>query len=94
MNEVAMSHAEWILATATDSDELDVAIQILTSDRGKGKGGNNLGSLISTRDPAVADLLDKINVRQANLVQKERQNEVYEKIKKLKKFMLMLWKVK
>ena len=83
MNEVAMSHAEWILATATDSDELDVAIQILTSDRGKGKGGNNLGSLISTRDPAVADLLDKINVRQANLVQKERQNEVYEKNKKV-----------
>jgi len=83
MNEVAMSHAEWILATATDSDQLDVAIQILTSDRGKGKGGNNLGSLISTRDPAVADLLDKINVRQANLVQKERQNEVYEKNKKV-----------
>ena len=83
MNEVAMSHAEWILATATDSDELDVAIQILTSDRGKGSGGNNLGSLISTRDPAVADLLDKINVRQANLVQKERQNEVYEKNKKI-----------
>ena len=83
MNEVAMSHAEWILSTATDSDQLDVAIQILTSDRGKGKGGNNLGSLISTRDPAVADLLDKINVRQANLVQKERQNEVYEKNKKV-----------
>ena len=83
MNEVAMSHAEWILATATDSDQLDVAIQILTSDRGKGKGGNNLGSLISTRDPAVADLLDKINVRQANLVQKERRDEVYEKNKKV-----------
>ena len=83
MNEVAMSHAEWILSTATDSEQLDVAIQILTSDRGKGKGGNNLGSLISTRDPAVADLLDKINVRQANLVQKERQNEVYEKNKKV-----------
>ena len=83
MNEVAMSHAEWILSTATDSDQLDVAIQILTSDRGKGSGGNNLGSLISTRDPAVADLLDKINVRQANLVQKERQNKVYEKNKKV-----------
>lgn len=81
MNEVAMSHAEWILNTATDSDQLDVAIQILTSDRGKGKGNNNLGSLISTRDPAVADLLDKINIRQANLVQKERQNEVYNKNK-------------
>ena len=81
MNEVAMSHAEWILANATDSDELDVAIQILTSDRGKGSGGNNLGSLISTRDPAVADLLDKINVRQANLVQKERRDEVYNKNK-------------
>ena len=81
MNEVAMSHAEWILANATDSDELDVAIQILTSDRGKGSGGNNLGSLISTRDPAVADLLDKINVRQANLVQKERRDDVYNKNK-------------
>jgi hypothetical protein len=83
MNEVAMSHVEWILANATDSDELDVAIQILTSDRGKGKGGNNLGSLISTRDPAVADLLDKINVRQANLVQKERRDEVYNNNKKV-----------
>ena len=83
MNEVAMSHAKWILSTATDSDQLDVAIQILTSDRGVGAGGNKLGSLISTRDPEVADLLDKINVRQANLVQKERRDEVYNKNKKV-----------
>jgi len=81
MNEVAMSHAEWILNTATDSEQLDIALQILTSERGKGAGGNNLGSLISTRDPKVADLLDKINIRQAALVQKERQNEAYNKNK-------------
>ena len=83
MNEVAMAHVEWILDNADFSDELEIAIQILSTDRGTGKGGNKLGSLISTRDPEVGALLDKLTVKQSNFVQKERRNELYEKNKKI-----------
>ncbi len=81
MNEVAMAHAEWILKMAEKSEDLAVAMEILTSDRGVGAGGNKLGSLISTRDPAVGDLYQKIELREAQLIAKERRDEIYNKDK-------------
>lgn len=81
MNEVAMAHAEWILDMAEKSEDLAVAMEILTSDRGVGAGGNKLGSLISTRDPAVGDLYQRLELREAQLIAKERRDEIYNKDK-------------
>ena len=81
MNEVAMAHAEWILDMAEKSEDIAVAMEILTSDRGVGAGGNKLGSLISTRDPAVGDLYQKLELREAQLIQKERRDAVHNKDK-------------
>ena len=81
MNEVAMAHAEWILKMAEKSEDLAVAMEILTSDRGVGAGGNKLGSLISTRDPAVGDLYQRLELREAQLIAKERRDEIYNKDK-------------
>lgn len=81
MNEVAMAHAEWILNMAEKSEDIAVAMEILTSDRGVGAGGNKLGSLISTRDPAVGDLYQKLELKEAQLIQKERSDAVHNKDK-------------
>ena len=81
MNEVAMAHAEWILDMAEKSEDIAVAMEILTSDRGVGAGGNKLGSLISTRDPAVGDLYQRLELREAQLIAKERRDEIYNKDK-------------
>ena len=36
--EVALGHVKWLIDTATGTDELDKALILLTTDRGKGKG--------------------------------------------------------
>jgi hypothetical protein len=85
MNEVAIAHAEWIYDTGKTAEDMALAIQILTQDRGIGKGKNKLGSLLSTRDPEVGLLFSKLEIKEARLVQIERRNEVYNKGKEIEK---------
>ena len=85
MNEVAIAHAEWIYNTGKTAEDMALAIQILTQDRGTGKGGNKLGSLLSTRDPEVGLLFSKLEIKEARLVQIERRNEVYNKNREIEK---------
>jgi len=81
MNEVAMAHVQWILDTTEKPEDIAVAMQILTTDRGIGTGGNKLGTLLSTRDPEVGALYQKLELKEAQLTQKIRRDEVYNKDK-------------
>lgn len=57
INDVAIAHVEQIISTAQTQEDVDRALAILQSNRGVGKGGNDLGSLTDTKDPRVATLL-------------------------------------
>lgn len=79
MNEVAIRHAEVILQTAKTPADIQVALEILTSDRGKGSGGNELGSLLSTNKTEVTELVAKLNDKSARLENQNRIDEEDEK---------------
>ena len=69
---LAIQVATNILNTATTMEELDKAIQILTTDRGKRKGdGGPLGSLVSTADETVMALYGKLLDAQDSLQSRE-----------------------
>ena len=70
--EVALGHAKFLLAKATTTQELDKALKILTSDRGIGKGGNKLGSLLNAHPTEVGETLNAITNKRARLENKER----------------------
>ena len=79
MNEVAIRHAEVIFQTAKTPEDIQVAIDILTADRGKGAGGNELGSLLSTNKKEVTELISKLNDKSARLENQNRIDEEDEK---------------
>jgi len=70
--EVALGHAKFLLASATTTEELDKAMKILTSDRGIGKGGNKLGSLLNAHPTEIGETLNAITNKRARLENKER----------------------
>jgi hypothetical protein len=70
--EVALGHAKFLLAKATTTAELDKAMKILTSDRGTGKGGNKLGSLLNAHPTEIGETLNAITNKRARLENKER----------------------
>ena len=88
--EVALGHAKFLLAKATTTEELDKAMKILTSDRGIGKGGNKLGSLLNAHPTEVGETLNAITNKRARLENKERTdiewNEKQEKKNIFKEF--------
>ncbi|MBT23825.1 MAG: hypothetical protein CMD62_06160 [Gammaproteobacteria bacterium] len=57
MNELVMQDVRGLILNATSLDDFDKAQAILLADRGIGKGGNKLGSLLSTNREDV----DKLN---------------------------------
>ena len=84
MNDVALRHANYIYTTATTDADLERAITILTSDRGVGSGGNNLGSLIDTKREDVAALVEQINQKKVRLKNQNRADLEYEEKTKTK----------
>ena len=70
--EVALGHAKFLLAKATTTEELDKAMKILTSDRGIGKGGNKLGSLLNAHPTEIGETLNAITNKRARLENKKR----------------------
>lgn len=61
-----------ILNTATTTEEIDKAIAVLTTDRGKRKGdGGALGSLVDTADPTVNALYGKLLAKKDSLQSQE-----------------------
>ena len=72
MNALVMQDVRGIILNATSEDDFDRAEAIMLADRGIGKGGNQLGSLTSTKREDV----DKLN----NDIEKARQSFVRNKI--------------
>tara|TARA_R100000734_G_C3316306_1_gene108760 strand:- start:372 stop:2354 length:1983 start_codon:yes stop_codon:yes gene_type:complete len=77
LNQVALDHAAWILSTATTVEEIEKAESILRADRGIGKGGNPLGSLLSTKNKEVATLMSNLNATKTALINQGRRDKQY-----------------
>ena len=89
--EVALGHAKFLLAKATTTDELDYALKILTSNRGTGKGGNELGSLLQSNPTEVGEILGKISNKRARLESKSRTDKEYQEKENLKNLFVEFW---
>ena len=90
--EVAIGHANFLLAKATTTDELDYALKILTSDRGTGKGKNKLRSLLESNPTEVGEILGKISQKRARIESKSRTDKEYEDKENLKNLFVEFWK--
>ena len=77
LNDLAMNHASWVLSNATTVEELDRAMSILTADRGTGKNGQALGSLMNTKSEAVATLIQNINNKKVTFKNQSRADVEY-----------------
>ena len=71
--EIALGHVLWLADTATTTEQLDKALILLTQDRGKGKGKNELGSLANTYSKQARELILKINNKRRVLENDSRQ---------------------
>lgn len=89
LNNIAYGHAVNIGNRATTANEIEYAIDILIVDRGKGKGGNNIGSLLNTEDPKVSQLYGELLRKKITLQEKGRAAE---KIKKEEDYNIILAK--
>ena len=89
--EVALGHAKFLLAKATTTQELDKALKILTSDRGIGKGGNKLGSLLNAHPTEVGETLNAITNKRARLENKKRSDEEWNEKQEKKNIFKEFW---
>tara|TARA_R110000823_G_scaffold240192_1_gene365237 strand:+ start:115 stop:2019 length:1905 start_codon:yes stop_codon:yes gene_type:complete len=84
-NEVVIKHATDLYNTATGTDEIDRAIKILSTDRGMGKAGTKLGSLVDTNRTDVSELVGKLNRKRTTLENQDRINLEYKEKKDISK---------
>ena len=89
--EVALGHAKFLLAKATTTEELDKAMKILTSDRGIGKGGNKLGSLLNAHPTEVGETLNAITNKRVRLENKKRSDEEWNEKQEKKNIFKEFW---
>ena len=89
--EVALGHAKFLLAKATTTQELDKALKILTSDRGIGKGGNKLGSLLNAHPTEIGETLNAITNKRARLENKKRSDEEWNEKQEKKNIFKEFW---
>jgi hypothetical protein len=75
LNNIAVTHATNLGNKAQSVEEIDYAIRILTTDRGKGKGGNNIGSLLNTEDTKIAQLYGSLMTKRNQLLEKKRTDD-------------------
>ena len=86
INEVVMAYANNLLDTATSTDEVDRALKILSSPRGVGKDGMQLGSLKSTKRKDVSKLISDLNNKRVTLENQNRINEKYQTEQTIKNY--------
>lgn len=72
-NQIAISAAKSLLDTATQTAEIDRALNILASNRGIGKDGMNLGSLMDTKRQDVGEIVSQLRTKRVTL---ENQNRL------------------
>ena len=73
--EVALGHVKWLIDTATNTNQLDKALLILTTDRGTGKGGTKLGSLANTYSKEARELILALNNKRRVVESDDRQEK-------------------
>jgi hypothetical protein len=83
INNVVLAYAQNLLNTATDTDDIDKAIKILSSNRGIGKDGMNLGSLVDTKRKDVSETIYKLNNKRVTLENQNRINQEYKEKKEV-----------
>ena len=71
-NDIALAAAEYLLNTATTTDELDRGIKILSQDRGTSKEGTKLGSLLNTKRNDVSEKLRLLRTRRVTVENQSR----------------------
>lgn len=71
-NDIAIAAAESLYNTATTPQEIDRGLKILSANRGVGKDGMNLGSLMNTKREDVDKLVKKLRDRKVTLTQQDR----------------------
>jgi len=74
-NDIAIAAAESLYNTATTPEEIDRGLKILSANRGVGKDGMNLGSLMNTKREDVDKLVKKLRDRKVTLTQQDRLNK-------------------
>jgi len=89
--EVALGHAKFLLSKATTTAELDKALAILTQDRGIGKGGNKLGSLLNAHPTEIGETLNAITNKRARLENKERTDIEWKEKQEKKNIFKEFW---
>jgi hypothetical protein len=78
INDAALFAATTLYSTGKTVDDLDRAIEYLNADRGAGKNGQKLGSLLSANNKDATALKKKIEDRRMTLVQQNRQLRKYQ----------------
>ena len=88
MNNVALQHASFLVANATELEHYDKALQILSMDRGVGKNGQKLGSLLSTKREDVGNLRSQIRSERYGFETRELQREQWQETEQVKNVLL------
>jgi cation transport regulator ChaB len=83
VNNVVLAYAQDLYNNATSTDDIDKAIKILSADRGIGKNGMKLGSLIDTKRKDVSETVFKLNNKRVTLENQNRINEEYKEKKEI-----------
>ena len=83
VNNVVLAYAQDLYNNATSTDDIDKALKILSSDRGIGKNGMKLGSLIDTKRKDVSETVFKLNNKRVTLENQNRINEEYKEKKEI-----------
>ena len=78
MNTTAMAYAQFLSKTATKESDFELALEILTSDRGIAENGTQLGSLSGTKRQDVAQLIDDIESQQQRFITNSRTLKNYQ----------------
>ena len=88
MNDVALQHASFLVANATELGHYDKALQILSMDRGVGKNGQKLGSLLTTKREDVGNLRSQISNERFRFETRALQREQWQETEQIKNVLL------
>ena len=88
LNDAALQHAKLLVQSATQIEHFDKAMTILTSDRGVGKNGQQLGSLLSTKREDVSNLKAQIIQEQFRFENQEIQRNNWKEQEEIKTILL------
>jgi len=84
LNDAALQHARFLVQNATQIEHFDKAMAILSGDRGVGKNGQPLGSLIGTKREDVGGVVFQISQERYRFESRQIQREAWEEQENIK----------